>query len=79
MDNILDEILSIANGGCTAEKIQAFIAWEDNRVNLVKAEVEKAYKAAKQYGICYTINGTEDNASTAQPLAHPAKKVMDTV
>lgn len=62
MDNILDDILAIANGGCTAEKIQAFIAWENNRVELVKAEVEKAYKAAKQYGIRYTIK-PEANAS----------------
>ena len=56
MDNILDDILAIANGGCTAEKIQAFIAWEDSRVGMIEGAAREIYNAALKNGLQYIIH-----------------------
>lgn len=54
-NSILDDILSIANGGCTADKIQAFIKWEHERVSQADIQARHYFQLIKTHGIMYVM------------------------
>lgn len=68
MENILDEILDIANGGCSADQIQAFIKGEKDYIKNQEEEQATIFRLAKENGATYTIHFHVENGYSLKEL-----------